>query len=1054
MMLPRLKEGHGIQTPGTPAFTPRHNVLNLISQSIDAQSGAERGHSIPDLFSQTMQFEFDLSVRNPRAVETWQGMIAAILLADSGAMRVRAIAFAQLVNSPFVQILKDTGSRRGIDSITLFEARQKDGTYSAIAFRFADMPTMICPAAQLSGSYDIHVPWIVNGAAGCTFVSPRALVSVDNLRDQGVALRNEIYALSQRSIPASENKDGLQLALLNEFFKSLDALGDDISEYPVNERARDVLFTIEPSARTRPSAVFTDKICLFKESARSVGDGKEEDAQGSTAQTEGAEYNTCRARLKDSMEIIGSGINSWRALIPIRASYARPLEKEFLAGNLRVSMRFRYGSIEVNLLGRNNESLEFKRYRMQDILNLTNTRPAAQVAVWPGAKLAGWKRYYLLQNIEAQMLPIVASTLDGQGGGAEVCLLDGMPDCLTFSLFNVEVGLLFPKYETVVNKQLREINVGFDFGTTGTTVYKYDPSIGIASPMSFAKDGSLFVFGREEASEYAFTSLFVPENIADRATHYSLLRRKAEPLSEGHSLIQTAIPFILQNGHKPHNAEYCATQGRHISDLLRDVSDDLKWSAVGSDKLRAHLFLEQYFMMCLWNAAVSNASYVHWRVSYPLAMTLKQQGDFTSKVRSIIAGLCAGCYKTLFDVNFCSESEAVGFMLMDNNIQVKYLEGLVVNDESGFFCIDIGGGTTDYSIWKNRRLIIQSSLKWAGNAILCDTVTRENHGHAPRRNLPDSFFRGGADGENKAALTEALEAGRPDEFRRVWNVLADDISDSIKGLHRTETPLLNYMNIIRFNLYLIFYFAGRMAREAVLGLKPDGSEESILVLGAKGQPLPVALLGNGAKMLNMLYDDVEFSGSAKGAEGSFARRERRNLSVCEEEKGRLLRAFKVGCGKVDIEAVIVEPFMPKQETARGLALAPEAFLLQRANTIATDATTNDWPQRCAYEIDDDGVVYQTMTEGFRELIEESFLALREALDGDDELREFLGTLFDPPTGTDKYSLEAYYRLIWLTGMRQNPEPTLPGQPLPPRNTNAGRFVEILSLMNRIMRTAE
>jgi len=302
--------------------------------------------------------------------------------------------------------------------------------------------------------------------------------------------------------------------------------------------------------------------------------------------------------------------------------------------------------------------------------------------------------------------------------------------------------------------------------------------------------------------------------------------------------------------------------------------------------------------------------------------------------------------------------------------------------------------------------------------------------------------------EHRAVLSSALDGGRAGEFRRVWNVLADEIADSIKGLHRTEEPLLNYMNILRFNLYLLFYFAGRMARESSASLTDDTK------LGPKGRPLPVAVLGNGAKMLNMLYNDVELA-PARDTDGVERLRpqERRNESRYLEEKGRLLRAFNVGCGEKEIEAAIIEPFMPKQETARGLALAPEAYLLQRSKDPASDARRNGWPQRSAYRVSDDGVVYQSMTDDFRQLIEESFLALREALDGDDDFRAFLSSIFDAPTGADRYSLEAYYRSVWLQCMRHNPEPTLPGQPMPHKNSNAGRFVEMLAAMNRMMRTA-
>ncbi|MDR1569950.1 MAG: hypothetical protein LBS72_05625 [Oscillospiraceae bacterium] len=1014
LLLPRLKQGHGVQTPETVHWTARAQALHNISHNIDVQNSAEKGHSIPDLFSQSIQFEFELSARNPDTVGLWQGLIAALLLTDGSQMRVRTILLAALPNSPFARILRETGARRGVDRITLFELRRQDGTYGSVAFRFDHMPAMLCPAAELRGPFEIELPWLTNTAHGWTFGRPLALGALQEYRPQAIALRNELYALSQRSIPADENRDGLQLSLLREFFQSLDDVGDEISDFPVNERVRDLLFTQEPGKARTVSGIFTDRLCLFRI---------------------GPEHNRIHARALDSMVVRhGEGETPWHALLPLKRVWARDRIAEIRSGALRVSMRWRYGSVETTLINAKGEPIEFKRYRIQDLINLSNTRCAPQIAVWPPKSMPGWNRYYLMQYADTETLPLIASALDVQESTQEVTMLPRMPEGLNFTLFSEDVGMLAPDFDITVNSKSREMNIGFDFGTTGTTAYKYDPNSGITSPVSFANDGALFIFGRQDRAEFMLTARFVSERVADRATNYSLLRRKADPLQEGRSLIQTAVPFLMES--------------RFDAELIRDVSDDLKWSALGTDKLRAHLFLEQYLMMCLWHALTNHASYIHWRASYPLAMLGRQQEDFIAKMQAIIGGLCTNCCRIPFDAYFCCESEAVGFMMMDNDIQAQYLEGLAVNDETGFFCIDIGGGTTDFSLWLGRKLLMQASLKWAGNSILCDTVTRENHGHEPRRNLIDSFFAAPRTPEHRLALASALEGGRSGEFRRVWNVLADEIADSIKGLHRTEEPLLNYMNILRFNLYLLFYFAGRMAREAAVDL-PEESK-----LGANGSPLPVAVLGNGAKMLNMLYNDVELA-SVRDADGMERIRpqERRNASRYIEEKERMIRAFNVGCGEVKIDAALIEPFMPKQETARGLALAPEAYLLQRAKDPAGDARRNGWPQRSAYRMAEDGIVFQTMTDDFRQLVEESFLALREALDGDDDFRAFLSSIFDPPPGADKYSLEAYYRGVWLQCMRHNPEPTLPGQPLPLKNTNAGRFVEILAAMNRMMRTA-
>lgn len=203
-------------------------------------------------------------------------------------------------------------------------------------------------------------------------------------------------------------------------------------------------------------------------------------------------------------------------------------------------------------------------------------------------------------------------------------------------------------------------------------------------------------------------------------------------------------------------------------------------------------------------------------------------------------------------------------------------------------------------------------------------------------------------------------------------------------------------------------------------------------------------------MMRLLYSDVELI-RRPGASGmTVITQERTNSTRYAEEIDRLTRAFTAGCGTKGFTAVIIEPFMPKQETARGLALAPEAFLSQRA--AQPDDGTHEWPEQSAYQLDNGGVVKQTMTEEYRTLAAESFEALRQVFADDDAFRAFLESLFDQPDGVDRFNIQAYYDAVWTQCLRHNPEPMLPGQPLPQKNTISGRFVEMLSAMNRMMKT--
>lgn len=262
LALPRLRAGHGLQAPVTSQWTENDRALALISRSIDVLNSAEKGHSIPDIFSQSIQFEFDLGIGNARAVEQWQGLLATLLLAGAGGQaRVRPLDMDALGDAPFARIFRAVAARRGIEGMTLFELRRTDGSWGAVAFRFAGMPTMLCPAAEIRGPFVVDDPWLRQTERGWTFDAPLALVDDPRYGERRLALRNEIYALATREIPARENRDGLQMIRLRAFFEFLSRGGDGISPYPVNAEVRAALFTQDAAAARRV------RRCLRTESA-------------------------------------------------------------------------------------------------------------------------------------------------------------------------------------------------------------------------------------------------------------------------------------------------------------------------------------------------------------------------------------------------------------------------------------------------------------------------------------------------------------------------------------------------------------------------------------------------------------------------------------------------------------------------------------------------------------------------------------------------------------------------------------------------------------------
>lgn len=1013
LALPLLREGHGIETPQTFEWTESPGALGFISKSIAVGSNTERNHSIPDIFSQSIQFEFDLSIHKKSAVDQWQGLLATLLLSSAyGLVNVRTVDLAGLADSPFYRVLRQVMARRGIRSLTLFELRQRDGHYSPVAFRYEGMKSMLCPAAQLKGQYSVSVPWIVGGGDTVAFTAPTALVQDKAYDQQRLALRNVIYELSIRRIPQGENKDGLQLQLLKEFYQALNENGGGTSTHPINEEVRARLSTTIPVDALPESPVFTGKLCLFKK---------------------GPDDNYLHVRAEHMHFIEGGSDDSWFALLPLKQQYAKDRLEALAEGSLHVSMRWDNGAVIVELRNEADGAKQTKRYPPEEFLNFTSHRHAPMVAVWPPKALTGWHRYYVLRYDDGNALPLtlqVVGTVRAAGG--EVTKVSLMPEGIAFLLDGQEVGLILPAFETIRNARQKDVTIGFDFGTTGTTAYLHNETDGLTDPISFAGQGALFLFGRNQFADVALTANFVSRQIEDRSTHYTLLKGDRMQPGRNEALINGSIPLLKSAAFN--------------TEILTDVSDELKWGGDAQNKTKAALFLEQYLMMCLWHACVHGAGSISWRASYPLAMDESLRAEYTGTFESIVKALRHDCYafdERSYTIHTLPESESVGFMMMDNHVLKTYMTDVKVNDETGFFCIDIGGGSTDYSLWQRHKPLAQASLRWAGNAILCDSVTRRSHGvtQPSRGNLLTKFFDQPATEEEAAqvsltdeaairrgkynALMDLLIARKYDDFRRVWNVLIDEIADAAKGLGRTDPPVLNYMNIIRFNLYLLFFFGGRMLRETIAEGRAIGMAE----------PLPVAVLGNGAKMLNMLYDN--------GRE--------KDINRFNAEMQKFEHMFKAGCGHPDVQVVIIEPFLPKEEAACGLSLVPEMFLLNMDRS--GHKTERNWADESAYLLADNGTVRPETTDVFQEMVRESFVALRSSFGDDSKFRAFLETLFLLPKERNMFDIEAYYDCFWKGCLTLNPVTMAAGQELPKENTIAGRFVEMLSILAKLMRTA-
>ncbi|KJU87111.1 hypothetical protein MBAV_000688 [Candidatus Magnetobacterium bavaricum] len=253
--------------------------------------------------------------------------------------------------------------------------------------------------------------------------------------------------------------------------------------------------------------------------------------------------------------------------------------------------------------------------------------------------------------------------------------------------------------------------VGIDFGTTGTTTFYCNDESEEPERLIFSRQLQVSITASTEEKHKILYNTFTPEDAKKPPflSVFHLINKTAEsPLKP---LIDGNIPYVLNeksgNEFDPAN-EYDAGK--------EDIKTDLKWSDKKSDRVYSEAFLRQLFLQCAAEAVSGGVNTVKWKYSYPVNFSM----DETFR---IIWDKILEDYSKLISLKqdekaprFIGESESVASgMYFGKQFTAAFVEGVV--------CLDIGGGTTDISIWHgSNNLIYQTSLLFAGRNIFLDIL--------------------------------------------------------------------------------------------------------------------------------------------------------------------------------------------------------------------------------------------------------------------------------------------------------------------------------------------
>ena len=326
-----------------------------------------------------------------------------------------------------------------------------------------------------------------------------------------------------------------------------------------------------------------------------------------------------------------------------------------------------------------------------------------------------WKTYYTYYSrpgntcYATPFLPSGTSaertiSSDSFGISREVTRTEKFPEALVckFGANNLEsIGLLLLPPPTTHNQTDKTVVVGVDFGTTTTNAFSREGE-SEPKPVVFQAGAERFLsVTGDKADRGRMYMEFLPNETETSRTMLTIYHKIARdqgmrPILDGH------IFFVKVPG----------AVGENLSNLMIN----LKWGGE-RERLGAKAFLEQLCLQTSTEVACLGGREISWRFSFPSAFSKGDVRDFQAIWVQITDTCSERTGIKAADPTSKSESVAAASFFAR-----KYEASL----ERGAICLDIGGGTSDVSVWQGRNTLrLHTSLLFAGRSLLLSPLRQK-----------------------------------------------------------------------------------------------------------------------------------------------------------------------------------------------------------------------------------------------------------------------------------------------------------------------------------------
>lgn len=393
-------------------------------------------------------------------------------------------------------------------------------------------------------------------------------------------------------------------------------------------------------------------------------------------------------------------------------------------------------------------------------------------------------------------------------------------------------AVLFKKPSVILMDGAIEAKVALDFGTSSTAVYA---NLGMSNiPVKFGSDEVFTPIKHEYNDEGQF---FIPN--ADISNNYypSLIRQS--------SAMMIGKPFPFSNGNIIYKYEFSISPNTDGDMSL--IKDDLKWGDSTQKEYNMKAYLRQIVLRTLMFLKRNGCSNVEWYASYPSAYSAFQKNSYESALTDIIRDMHKSVNGGLI---FNNDPEQLippphPFELKTESVAAAKhcMSAAVENGVPYVAVIDIGGGSTDMSVWKSvaggaAQIIFQSSVEMASRGIFLKPLIELIKTDA---NIQRTIAEFGAP-FNK--ITEFIEQQADSELTTLVEQLlqlhAEELKSAIHAACNMEIKTKFERKVVTGFYALVFY----------------AMKSYIKVIGddATAASMQIHLTGNGSKLYNWITD--------------------------------------------------------------------------------------------------------------------------------------------------------------------------------------------------------